>query len=39
LVTTETELKAMAAPAIMGFSNQPVKGNNRPAAMGMPATL
>jgi len=25
-VTTETELKAMAAPAIMGFKSHPVKG-------------
>jgi hypothetical protein len=33
------ELKAIAAPAIMGLSNQPKKGNKIPAAMGMPATL
>jgi hypothetical protein len=38
-VTTETELKAIAAPAIIGLSNQPKIGNKIPAAMGIPATL
>jgi hypothetical protein len=39
LVTTETELMAIAAAATMGFSKNPVNGNNKPAAMGMPITL
>ena len=39
LLTTESELKAIAAPAIMGFSSQPVKGNNTPAATGIPTEL
>jgi hypothetical protein len=34
LPTTETELIAIAAPAIMGLSKNPVKGNNKPAARG-----
>jgi hypothetical protein len=34
-VTTETELKAIAAPAIIGSNNQPKTGYNTPAAMGM----
>jgi hypothetical protein len=39
LLTTDTELKAMAAPAIIGLSNRPVSGNTKPAVMEMPATL
>ncbi|KAF0134461.1 MAG: hypothetical protein FD145_686 [Candidatus Saganbacteria bacterium] len=39
LVTTETELKAMAAPAIIGFKRKPVKGYKIPAAMGTPNAL
>jgi hypothetical protein len=35
-VTTETELKAMAAPAIIGLKRNPVKGYNTPAAIGIP---
>ena len=36
---TETELKLIARAAIMGDSNQPVKGYNTPAAIGMPSAL
>ncbi len=39
LVTTVTELKAMAAAAINGKSNKPVNGYNRPVATGTPRTL
>ena len=39
LLTTDTELKAMAPPAIIGLSSQPVSGKSTPAAIGMPATL
>jgi hypothetical protein len=39
LLTTETELKAIAAPAIIGFSSQPKMGNKMPAAIGIPAML
>jgi hypothetical protein len=38
-MTTETELRAMAAPAIMGLRRNPLRGNRTPAAMGMPMTL
>jgi hypothetical protein len=37
--TTETELNAIAAPAIMGSKVNPVNGYNTPAAMGIPNTL
>ena len=37
--TTDTELKAMAAPAIIGSSKKPVKGYRIPAAMGIPMRL
>ena len=39
LVTTDTELKAMAAPAMMGFKRKPVNGYKIPAAMGIPSEL
>jgi hypothetical protein len=39
LATTDTELNAIAPPAIIGLSNQPKMGNKIPAAMGIPATL
>ena len=39
LVTTDTELKAIAAPAIMGLKRNPVNGYRTPAAMGMPSVL
>lgn len=39
LVTTDTELKAIAAPAIIGFNKKPLIGNNTPAAIGIPMTL
>src|SRR3989344_3311364 len=39
LLTTLTELKAIAPPAIMGLNNQPVNGYNTPAAIGIPKTL
>ncbi len=39
LLTTLTELIAIAAPAIIGFSKNPVKGYKIPAAIGMPITL
>ena len=38
-VTTETELNAIAAAAIIGFKRKPVKGYNTPAAKGIPITL
>ena len=37
--TTETELKAIAAPAIIGFKRNPVKGKSKPAARGIPIIL
>ena len=37
--TTETELSAMARPAIHGGSMMPVNGYNTPAAMGIISTL
>jgi hypothetical protein len=39
LVTTVTEDKDIAKAASMGLSNTPVKGNNTPAAMGIPKLL
>ena len=39
LLTTDTELKAMAAEAIMGFRSGPPKGWSAPAATGIPTTL
>ena len=39
LVTTLTELNAIAALAIIGLSNSPNAGYNTPAAIGMPITL
>lgn len=39
LPITETELKLMAAAAIMGDNRIPKKGYNTPAAMGTPAVL
>ncbi len=39
LLRTETELNAIAAPAMMGESNHPVNGYNAPAARGMPRVL
>jgi hypothetical protein len=39
LKTTDTDEKAIAAPAIIGFSKKPVNGNNIPAAKGMAMTL
>jgi hypothetical protein len=38
-VTTETELSAIAAPAIIGLSMKPVDGYSTPAANGMPIRL
>ena len=37
--TTLTDENAIAAPAIMGFNRNPVRGYNKPAAIGMPAAL
>ena len=37
--TTDTELNAIAAPAIIGSNVNPLNGNNTPAAIGMPNTL
>ena len=37
--TTETELKAIAAAAIIGFNKKPQQGYNIPAAKGMPIKL
>lgn len=37
--TTETELKAIAAPAIIGSRRKPLTGKRIPAAMGMPIKL
>jgi hypothetical protein len=39
LLTTLTLLKAIAAPAIIGFNKNPVKGYKMPAAIGIPMTL
>ena len=39
LSTTLTELQAMAALAIIGFSKMPYMGNSTPAATGMPIRL
>jgi hypothetical protein len=39
LPITETELKLMAAAAIMGDNSIPTNGYNTPAAMGTPAVL
>jgi hypothetical protein len=39
LAMTDTELKLIAAAAIMGDSSRPVNGYNTPAAMGTPAAL
>lgn len=36
LATTDTELKDMAAPAIIGLSKMPKKGYKIPAATGTP---
>jgi hypothetical protein len=38
-VTTDTELRLMAALAITGLSNMPKKGYSTPAATGTPSTL
>ena len=37
--TTETELKLIAAAAIIGLSNRPNQGYSAPAAIGMPRAL
>ena len=37
--TTETELKAIAALASIGFNSSPFIGNKTPAANGIPITL
>ena len=39
LVITETELKLIAAAAIIGDSSMPKNGNSTPAAIGTPAVL
>jgi len=39
LLTTVTEDMAMAAPAMIGLSSNPVNGYSTPAATGMPSTL
>ncbi len=39
LLTTLTLLNAMAAPAIIGFNKNPLKGYSSPAAMGIPIML
>lgn len=39
LLTTDTELSAMAAPAIIGLSIKPQIGYKTPAATGIPITL
>ena len=36
---TDTELKLMAAPAIMGLRRMPIKGYKTPAAIGIPKAL
>ena len=37
--TTDTELKAIAALANIGFNSSPFIGNKTPAANGIPITL
>jgi hypothetical protein len=39
LLTTDTELSAIAAPAIIGFSMTPQIGKRMPAATGIPIRL
>jgi hypothetical protein len=39
LLTTLTELSAIAAAAMMGDNSMPKKGNSTPAAIGTPAAL
>lgn len=39
LLTTLTLLSAIAAPAIIGSSKNPLRGYNTPAATGMPIRL
>lgn len=39
LLTTLTELNAIAAPAIIGFNKNPQNGNKIPAATGIPIML
>ena len=39
LVTTDTELNAMAAPAKIGDKSRPNAGYSTPAATGMPIAL
>ena len=39
LLTTETELMAIAPAAIIGLSRMPKNGKSRPAATGIPITL
>ena len=39
LAITDTELKLMAAAAIIGLSNSPKNGNKIPAAIGIPIEL
>lgn len=39
LLTTLTELRAMAAPAIIGLSKKPLNGYRMPAAIGIPMIL
>jgi hypothetical protein len=39
LLTTDTELKAIAPPAIIGFSKKPLIGYSTPAPSGIPMTL
>jgi hypothetical protein len=38
-VTTVTDERAIAAPAITGLNNHPVNGNKIPAAIGIPKLL
>lgn len=38
-VTTDTELSAIAAPAIIGLSKNPLIGYSAPAATGIAMTL
>ena len=39
LPMTDTELKLMAAPAMMGLRSKPKNGYSKPAAMGIPSAL
>lgn len=39
LLTTETELNAIAAPAMTGLRRNPVNGYKIPAAIGIPSEL